>query len=173
MDRYWFLTWTTYGTWLPGDDRGFVSDVRSDDGPKVRHNQFGAEPQSKMRGLELSAKKLMKGPPIFLNIEQAQVLWDQFEVTARLRFIELIAGAIMRNHVHMVVGVKGDPDPQWLLGGFKSYGSRALNARFGKPQSGTWWTQSGSCRKLKNQDSVNAAVEYVRNQEFPLFVWIK
>jgi hypothetical protein len=27
--RYWFLIWTTYGTWLPGDDRGFVSPVRS------------------------------------------------------------------------------------------------------------------------------------------------
>ncbi len=29
MDRYWPLTWTTYGTWLPGDARGFaVSNVR-------------------------------------------------------------------------------------------------------------------------------------------------
>ena len=27
MDRYWLLTWTTYGTWLPGDRRGFVSNV--------------------------------------------------------------------------------------------------------------------------------------------------
>jgi hypothetical protein len=28
MDRYWLLTRTTYGTWLPGDVRGFVSRVR-------------------------------------------------------------------------------------------------------------------------------------------------
>lgn len=27
--RCWLLTWTTYGTWLPGEDRGFVSPVRS------------------------------------------------------------------------------------------------------------------------------------------------
>ncbi len=27
MDRYWFLTWTTYGPWLPGDRRGFVGPV--------------------------------------------------------------------------------------------------------------------------------------------------
>src|SRR5947209_816005 len=34
MDRYWFLTWTTYGTWLPGDARGFVGRVWSaDEGP--------------------------------------------------------------------------------------------------------------------------------------------
>lgn len=25
--RYCLLTWTTYGTWLPGEDRGFVSPV--------------------------------------------------------------------------------------------------------------------------------------------------
>jgi REP element-mobilizing transposase RayT len=173
MDRYWFFTWTTYGTWLPGDDRGFVSDVRSEDGPKVRHNQFETELNSKRRGLELHAKKLMKGSPVFLGIEQSQVLWEQFGITARARFIELIAGAIMGNHVHLVVGVGGDPDPQLMLGDFKSYGSRALNSRFGKPKSGTWWTQSGSCRRLKNQDSVNAAVEYVKNQEFPLFLWVK
>jgi hypothetical protein len=23
----WLLTWTTYGTWLPGDERGFVGNV--------------------------------------------------------------------------------------------------------------------------------------------------
>ena len=38
MDRYWLLTWTTYGTWLPGDQRGFVSNVPNGSGPEVRHN---------------------------------------------------------------------------------------------------------------------------------------
>src|SRR5690349_21194983 len=38
MDRVWHLTWTTYGTWLPGDERGFVSNVRDGDGPEVKHN---------------------------------------------------------------------------------------------------------------------------------------
>ena len=32
MDRHWFLTWTTYGSWLPGDPRGFVSQLRDDYG---------------------------------------------------------------------------------------------------------------------------------------------
>jgi len=27
FDRHWLLTWTTYGTWLPGDARGFVSPI--------------------------------------------------------------------------------------------------------------------------------------------------
>ena len=28
MDRYWLLSSTFYGNWLPGDRRGFVSRVR-------------------------------------------------------------------------------------------------------------------------------------------------
>ena len=32
MDRYWLLTWTTFGTWLPGDQRGFVGRERAADG---------------------------------------------------------------------------------------------------------------------------------------------
>jgi hypothetical protein len=27
MDRYWLITWTCYGTWLPGARQGFVSHV--------------------------------------------------------------------------------------------------------------------------------------------------
>ena len=34
MDRYWLLTWHTYGTWLPGDRRGFVGRVREGSGPR-------------------------------------------------------------------------------------------------------------------------------------------
>ena len=74
----------------------------------------------------------------------------------------------MRNHVHLVVGVPGDPEPDTLLRDFKSYASRALNHRWPKPASGTWWTQSGSTRKLADMP---AAVRYAQEQEHPLVVW--
>jgi len=78
----------------------------------------------------------------------------------------------MANHVHLVVGVPGDPEPDTLLGDFKSYGSRALNRNFGRPQSDTWWTESGSKRKLRDESAVLAAVEYIRHQQNPLLIWI-
>jgi hypothetical protein len=71
MDRYWLLTWTTYGTWLPGDERGFVSSVEDGPGPQVRHNVPGTEPDADMPGLRRSAQELMRGQPVFLNHEQA------------------------------------------------------------------------------------------------------
>lgn len=78
----------------------------------------------------------------------------------------------MANHVHLVVVVPAELRGERLLQEFKSYGSRALNQRFGKPTSGTWWTKSGSTRLLPNDRAVRAAVEYVRNQQRPLVVWI-
>lgn len=55
----------------------------------------------------------------------------------------------MANHVHLIVGVPGDPDPATLLRDFKSYASRALNLNSGdsRPPSGTWWTEQGAKRK--------------------------
>jgi REP element-mobilizing transposase RayT len=171
-DRYWFLTWTTYGTWLPGDDRGFVSNIDHGDGKGHRLNIPGTEPASRMRGLEIMARSKMTGPPVFLILEQATALLDQFRETAAYRSWELIAVAIMRNHVHVVVGVPGDPEPEALLGSLKSYGSRRLNREFGKRESDTWWTESGSRRRLKTESNVLAAIAYVRDQEYPLIVWI-
>jgi REP element-mobilizing transposase RayT len=118
------------------------------------------------------AQKQLTGNPVRLNRDQAQVLLAQFQETAKYRGWQLLAVAIMFNHVHVVVGVPGDPDPTKLLGDFKSYGSRALTARWGKPASGTWWTYAGSKRKLPNEAAVLAAIEYVRNQHEPLVVWI-
>lgn len=37
----YLLTWTTYGTWLPGDDRGFVSLVPDGKAGSIIHNVPG------------------------------------------------------------------------------------------------------------------------------------
>jgi REP element-mobilizing transposase RayT len=172
MDRCWFLTWTTYGTWLPGDARGFVSNVEEGPGPEVRHNVPGTPYDRDMPGLRRSAQAALKCLPINLVLEQAQPLLQQFQETARYRGWMLLVVAIMRNHVHIVVGVPGDPDPSDLLGDLKAYGSRALNKTSGKPASGTWWTESGSKRKLKSITAVTDVVQYVRDRPYPLLIWI-
>jgi hypothetical protein len=172
MDRYWLLTWTTYGTWLPGDARGFVSNVREGPGPEVRHNQPGTPVDADMPGLTRSARTGLQCSPVYLVAEQAPVLLAQFQETASFRRWQLVAVAIMANHAHLIVGVSGDPDPALLLRDFKSYGSRALNRQWPKPRSGTWWTESASRRKLPHEGAVRAGVEYLRGQEYPLLIWV-
>jgi REP element-mobilizing transposase RayT len=169
FDRYWLLTWTTYGTWLPGDRRGFVSNVADNEGRGVRFNQPGTPCVKDVRPLRTFAAQDVE--VVWLTGEQAQTVTGQFRETAAHRGWGLLAAAVMRNHVHLVVGVPGDPEPENLMRDFKSYGSRALSLAFGRRDR--WWTQSGSKRKLPDEPAVVAAVRYVKNQEHPLVVWVR
>ncbi len=101
------------------------------------------------------------------------MLLGQFRETAAYRRWLLCGAAVMGNHVHLVVGVPGDPNAEDLMRDFKAYGSRALNQRWGKPRNGSWWTGGGgSRRKLPNATGVRAALAYLRNQPNPLLIWI-
>ena len=172
FDRYWFLTWTTYATWLPGDPRGNVTSVKDGPGPRHRNNLPGTPMDGDIPGLHGWAEQHLKGPPILLTFEQAEHVMIQFHETTSHRRWLLVAAAIMRNHIHVEVGVPGDPDPEDLLRDYKAYASRKLNRHWDRPASGTWWTESGSKRKLKDEDAILATAKYIRDQEFPLVVWM-
>jgi REP element-mobilizing transposase RayT len=171
FNRVWFLTWTTYGTWLPGDERGFVSPKFEGDEPERRNNVLHSPYDAGRPELRSLALAKLVGDPVFFDEGKAVVLQGQFEETAAHRGWVIVIGAVMTSHVHLVVGVSGDPEPSVLMRDFKSYGSRALNRRYAKPESGTWWTEQGSKRKVKNQQHFEAVVNYVLKQEKPLVVW--
>ena len=70
------------------------------------------------------------------------------------------------------MGVPGDPDPEELLGDFKSYGSRKLNRAGHSVPHDRRWTKSGSKRKLPDGGAVLNAIQYTIDQQFPLVVWV-
>jgi REP element-mobilizing transposase RayT len=169
MTRHWLITWTTYGSWLPGDSRGFVGRTRGPDGHKVIHNTPGTEYDDTLPPLRNYAGSILKCAPIFLQKPHAEALAEQFHETANHRGWCLVAVAIMPDHIHLIVGMDDDPEPEEILKAFKAYASRKLNRQWGKPASETWWTESGSRRKVRN---LITAVEYVRNQKNALLVWV-
>lgn len=178
MFNHWLLTSSFYGTWLPGDRRGFVGrvrDVRPDDPPtttRIKHDIPGTPYDEDMPGLERASAELMKGPPIFIEMAHAQLLLPQLRETAAVRQWSLLAVAIMVNHVHLVVQAPSDVKPEKILGDFKAYGSRPLTARFGKPLSETWWTYGGSKRLLPDERAIAAAIHYVLHKQYnPLLTW--
>ncbi len=113
--------------------RGFVSAVRQEVGTHLVHNVPGTAIDSDMPALERAMRQSMKGAPIRLTREQAVVVMDQFRETATHRGWQLLAASVMANHVHLVAGVVGDPEPERVLHSFKSYASRALNKRWQRP----------------------------------------
>ena len=170
MDRFWLLTWTTYGTWLPGDQRGFVSEVRDDNGEKVLHNTPGTPCDTDLPPLQAFAASIMTEDRVLLDLPQAEAIADQLRETAAHRGWRLLALAVMPNHVHVVLGVPGDPDPDKLLGDFKAWGTRRLNSGWDRREH--WWTQGGSTRPKKTAAALRAAVKYVMDQFNALVVWI-
>jgi REP element-mobilizing transposase RayT len=176
--RAWLLTNTTYGSWLPGDPRGSVTSVRDqrpEDQPspfRFEHDLPGQPWEDEIPGLYRSALTKMAGPPIYLDLEKAELLLAQFQETATYRHWTLRAVSLMVNHFHLVVVVDGDPSPRKILADFKAYGTRALNRRYGKTPSETWWTDKGSKRKLAEERALAAAIHYVLyKQQYPLVVW--
>ena len=171
MDRHWLLTWTTYGTWLPGDRRGFVGRSRDATGRQAWQNIPGTPARAANEKLERVARRRMSGRPIWLDRAHAEIAVADFRGTAAVRGWSLLAAAIMRNHVHLVVGVPGDPDPSILLHAFKSHSSKTLTAAGVRPPGGRWWTRSGSRRVLRDEAAVVAAIRYVLAQHLPLVTW--
>lgn len=171
---HWLLTWTTNGTWLPGNSRGFVSPIprESEGGKWVRENRPGVSYDRDVPERWEQSRRLLKGPPVFLRSPHAELLLAQFQETTRHRGWGLLAAAVMRAHVHLVAGVPGDPEPEVLLRDFKAYGSRALNRQFERPISGTWWTEGGSKRVKRTEEAVAAAVRCVARQKGALVVWV-
>ena len=111
MDRYWLLTWVTYGTWLPGDERGFVSHVRTSSGQHVINNIPGTLRDANIPALRRYSESQLKCDPIHLTPPHAEALLEQFHETVEYRRWFLWAVGVMAHHVHVVVGVPGDPEP--------------------------------------------------------------
>jgi hypothetical protein len=133
IERYWFLTWTTYGSWLPGDERGFVGSDFDDRGYLDDFNEFATPSAPPNPNLFGALERRLKSTEVLLAGAQASALLGQFQETTRFRSWLLIATGIMRTHLHAVVGVSGDPDPEKILGDLKAYGTRCLN-RMGTPR---------------------------------------
>ncbi|MBI2805935.1 MAG: transposase [Planctomycetes bacterium] len=106
----YFLTWSSYGTWLPGDDRGWV---------EYRH---GWRPPDPVRKLEAAGR--MTEDACLLDHEQRQLVERQIAETCRFRGWELHAVNCRSNHVHVVV--TADKDPKAVRNDLKAWCTRRL-----------------------------------------------
>ena len=143
----YFLTWVTYGTWLPGDSRGWVEF------------RCGWQPPDPV--LELEAKASMTEDACILSPEQRQVVETQIGETCRYRGWTLHAVNCRSNHVHVVVTAEVS-DPAKIRSDLKAWATRTLKKRFDSKRT-NWWAERGSIRYLNRDEDLEAAVRYVRD----------
>ncbi len=150
----YFLTWTTYGAWLPGDERGWVE----------RPGRFQpANPRFRE-----AARSLLKDEPCVLDPEQRRLVEDTIARHCRIRGWHLHAVNCRAQHVHVVVTAL--VHPKIVRDQFKAWCTRRLKelqrvspAEASQPVRVQWWTEGGSQRWLNKEESLEMAILYVRD----------
>ncbi len=162
----YLLTWTTYGTWLPGANAGFIGRVRDRGGDQHNLNHRGDPIPSDIPNLRDWSKNVMLGTATVLTQSNADAVLAFIQSCGTRHNLRFRAIAIMSTHIHVVVWSPG-PEGTETLRLIKGSLSRAL----GPPSTGKWWTRGGSTRLLLESDSIARATEYVRGQKDPLVIW--
>jgi REP element-mobilizing transposase RayT len=155
----YFLTWPTYGTWLPGDDRGWVKRGQGDQVPDVP--------------LKFEARGRMTEDACQLDSIERGLVEQTVEQHCAVRGWTLHAVNCRSNHLHVVVTASRHPDEvrdqlkAWTVRRLKELWSKRAaeqpdNSR--RPRA-KWWAERGSARYLNDEASLEAAILYVRDAQ--------
>jgi REP element-mobilizing transposase RayT len=140
-----FLTWTTYGSWLPGDERGWT-----------RAGKPGTEPPSRLF-VEM-ARSEMKATAYTLSSKARALVESTIRRHCEIRGWALHSVNARTNHVHVVV-TAASYHPKTVRGQFKTWCTRRLKEL--EPQRSRFWTEGGSCRWINQEADLEAAMLYV------------
>jgi len=145
----YYLTWSCYGTWLPGDERGWVE----------KPGEF-REPDPNR---EAAARAFMTESALTLDNEQRVIVEQTITEHCRIRGWTLHAVNCRTRHVHVVVTAPGR-QPDVVMDQLKAWCTRRLKDRDrggGIAVRSNWWTQGGSKRWINNPTSLDEAIYYV------------
>ncbi|MEL6107363.1 MAG: transposase [Planctomycetota bacterium] len=143
-----FLTWVTYGTWLPGDDRAWV---------EYQHGW-----QLPCRDLEADCETRMNEGAVRFTKDQRRRVEEQIAETCEHRGWQLHAVNCRSNHVHAVVSSKQTP-PKKIRTDLKAYATRCLKSLDASRDN--WWAERGSIRLILTEDDLDTVITYVNDAQ--------
>jgi len=148
------ITFTCYGTWLHGDERGSVDDA---------HNIPGTPTLLGDERRERAEFERLAQPPLYLDAPERRVVQEAIVEVCRHRGWRLIALHVRRTHLHAVVAA--DVTPERVMNDFKAYATRRLRERGLVDEDRRVWTRHGSTRYLNGETSFRRAIEYVVDEQ--------
>ncbi|MEO2034343.1 MAG: transposase [Planctomycetaceae bacterium] len=149
----YLLTWTTYGSWLHGDQRGSID---------LQHNLPLTPVLPAHTGRRKSESSTLKTKPVLLDKTQRAIVSQTIRKVVEHKCWRLHALNCRSNHVHVVI-LASDRTPEIVMNSLKSWSSRRLNEQLGEKRR--WWTRHGSTRYLNDKESVHRAIDYVLNRQ--------
>jgi len=139
-------TWTTYGTWLQGDRRGYVKNGIT----------LGTNAQ-----LEKSNEELLKHDKILIPKSLRKTVKNAILKEAEESGKKVYAIAICSNHVHIVVE-STDDRCGYSVGRFKKAATKALR-EYGFTNK--VWTKGFDKRYCYNQHELETRIKYVQRHK--------
>jgi len=143
-----FITFTTYGSWLHGDERGSI--IYENRSPKLLQ---------KHTGLQSYHKNKLSYPPVKLNTSQRNIVLDSILEVCSIRKYSLFAVHVRSNHVHILVGT----DKAEVMPDFKRWATRRLRDNGYELQK--VWTKGGSKKYIFKEHLLYEKADYIINQQ--------
>jgi len=145
----YLITWTTYGTWQQGDQRGW-------------HRWGMGEVQPPNQLFATMAVSEMKETAFTLSPDNREIIQQTISRHCEIRCWTLHAVNARSNHIHVVVTSPGY-DPKTVRDQFKAWCTRHLKlCNEGRER---FWTEGGSCRWINQQDDLETAIVYVNDAQ--------
>jgi REP element-mobilizing transposase RayT len=138
----YMITWTTYGSWLQGDERKYVKD-----GQTLEPN-----PNLKKSNLLSLKQQIIKLTPSRQNIVQNAILEEAKRINHKIRAI-----TVCSHHVHIVAENNHTPINQ-AVSRYKNVATAALK-RSG--YTGKLWTEGYDKRFCFTEEELKQRVKYV------------
>ncbi len=139
-----FITWTTYGTWLPGDARGW------------RAKRGGI--QLPDAALEAECRKKLNFEPVILSVNDRATVEAACREHCEHRNWLLFAVNARTKHVHVVVAAY--LKPQTIRDQLKAHCTGQLRRQQKPLICERTWTKGGDCEVLFDEESLSNAIAY-------------
>ncbi len=158
----------TYGTWLPGDPRGF----------RTRHHCEHCEgdyknppPKGTHDELFNRSKNLMKRDPVYLTPQQIKIALDAVVTSLLKRQIPITVAALDRIHLHILAQFP-DHNPRHWVGVAKKESSHALKLASCGIEGGIWAVRCECLPVTDISHSENAADYIAKHSKRGATIWL-
>lgn len=163
--RKWFhVTFSTYGTWLPGDPRGFRTKGHKRHSSGDYRNR---PPKGEHAGLQTLARRTMRGDPVTLAPGERETCAHAIIEKLIEKDCEVIAIAVAGQHVHIQLRIE-DRGVKRIIGLAKQDASHKLRDE----RPGSIWAagcRTDPVRSREHQERLFRYIERHRNEG--AFVW--
>jgi len=137
------VTWTTYGTWLQGDGRGYVKN-----GCVYGENQ----------GLQKSNTAMLRHRAVKFGKSEKKLVRERLFEQAEHIGQEILAVAVCSNHVHIVVRAINQPHYKVT----QMYKRAATNRLRDVGIEGKVWTRGYDVRFCFDEEALKQKIDYVQ-----------